>query len=110
MAKLIENVEELEALPEGTVVWQELRKALRYKWADNDYGGSGVPVAFGEPKVSPLVMAYGILANDREYLLPSEYDAADYIRMIVRIWDSKPTQEETLNTPWPTKEECESHW
>lgn len=126
MARLINDVDELEAIPEGGVVWQEFRKPRHYKWIiDRKYGltvldnaeyipdnllVTKLPTMFDKPRVSPLVMYRGILGNEIEYLLPSEMDAADYIRMQIRIWDVKPTEQEMAETPWPTKEECEAYW
>ena len=126
MARLIENVEDLEAIPEGAVVWQEFRKPRHYQWViDREDGYSPVddaanvpddlpvlrwPVMFDKPRVSPMVMYQGILGNEMEYLVPSEMDAADHIRMQIRIWDTKPTDEERAATPWPTRQECKAHW
>ena len=102
MARIIDKSEELAAIREGDVVWQEFRKVLTHD--------HHVPVTFAEPILSPLVMYHGILGNYEYYLLPDEMDAADYIRMIVRVWDVKPTDKERSETPWPTKEECQLYW
>ena len=77
---------ELENLPEGTVVWQEANLEII---EDETY-----------PRLMPLVMFRGTLANYNYYLFPDELRAADDIQMRVRCWSHRPTIETMDKTTW----------
>ena len=77
---------ELENLPDGTVVWQE---ANLETINSEDY-----------PRLMPMVMYKGIIANYKYYLYPDELRAADDIQMRVRYWNYRPTIETMDKTTW----------
>ena len=80
------NPDELENLPEGTVVWQEANlEVINHE---------------GFPRLMPMVMYRGMLGNYDQYLYPDELRAVDDIQMRVRCWSDKPTEEIMNKTPW----------
>ena len=75
---------ELEKLPDGSVVWQERK----------------------EPNViMPMIMYNGIIANYEEYLYPNELRAMDDIQLNLRYWNYRPTIDTMQNEPWIIREE-----
>lgn len=74
---------ELENIPDGTVVWQE-RKA---------YTNTA-------ERLIPMVMYRGIIGNYYEYMYPDELRALDNIQMMFRYWNYKPTITTMESTPW----------
>ena len=106
MARVINSVDEIEALPEGSKAWIEYRKPVKYDNTHEDW----VPTEFDSPVVYETTKNHGDLECAGHYLVPSEMDAADYIRMFIRVWDAEPTETERKEQPWPTKEECEAYW
>ena len=82
---------ELEKLPDGTVVWQE---ANLENVNDEDY-----------PRLAPLIMYRGKLSNSEYFLIPDELRAADDIQLNFRYWSHRPTIEIMDATPWIICEE-----
>lgn len=86
-AKIL-SPDEMEALPEGCLVWVE----------HNTEFLSG-------PRLAPMVMHAGILGNYRDYLVPDEMRAPDQIQMRYRVWSGRPTVPLMDWTPWTINKE-----
>ena len=80
--------DELENIPDGTVVWQERK----------------VYTNIAE-RLMPMVMYRGIIGNHDEYMYPDELRAMDNIQMMFRYWNFKPTLETMTKEPWIIREE-----
>ena len=90
MSKIhVMSPDELENLPNGTVIWQE----------------TNLRAVKGIDRVMPMVMYNGIFANYSEYLIPDELRAIDDIQLKFRYWNFKPTLETMSKEPWVIKEE-----
>ena len=89
----IMSPDELENLPNGTIVWRE-----KY-----DYDNTTENVR--DLRLMPMIMFNGIIANYYEYLYPDELRAADDIQLKYRYWNMKPTINIMTCTPWVKREE-----
>ena len=76
---------ELENLPDGTVVWQETNLHA---------------VKTGIDRIMPMVMYKGMLGNYQEYMYPDELRALDDIQLKFRYWNYRPTFETMMKEPW----------
>lgn len=86
----IMSPDELENVPDGTVVWQETNL---------------FEVKNGIDRIMPMVMYHGMLGNYQEYMYPDELRAADNIQLKFRYWNDKPTFNIMMSTPWAIREE-----
>lgn len=82
------NPDELDALPDGAVIWQERHDYKQF-----------------EDRVQPMVKFHGMFANYYDYLYPDELRAADDIQLKVRYWNYRPTIETMAREPWIIREE-----
>lgn len=87
----IMSPEELENLPNGTVVWEERR----------EYDNTNAAKA----RIQPMMMYNGMISNYYNYIYPDELRSMDDIQLRFRYWSMRPTIFRMDHTPWTINED-----